>query len=273
MLVYRSKTVLAAAVFSATMVPVMPVHAASVQLAPHRAVYTVALEEASDRSGINDMRGRIVYEFRGSPCEGYTTSFRFVTEIAARAGRRVSDQQTTTFEDAAGDAFRFVTRTFVDQRPDRSIEGMATRTDDSTNVTLTEPEEDTFDLAPASFPTAHMIDLIERAAAGERFYEKKLFDGSDDADKVMTTTVIIGPEKASEDDDADAIGAVAETPFRNVSVAYFDEVAEGEGLPEYSIAFKMHDNGITRSLTMDYGDFVLSGTMEELELFEATDCS
>lgn len=273
MFVYRNETAFAAAIMSAVLVPATSVQAASVQLAPHRAVYAVALEEATDRSGINDMRGRIVYEFRGSACEGYTTSFRFVTQIAARAGSRVTDQQTTTFEDAAGETFRFVTRTFVDQRPDRTIEGTAQRGDAATIVTLTEPEDEEFELAPAAFPTAHMIDLIERAASGERFYERKLFDGSDDADKVMTTTVIIGPEKSGDDDDEDAIGAVSDTPFRNVSVAYFDEVAEGEGLPEYSIAFKMHDNGITRSLSMDYGDFVLSGTMEELELFAVEDCS
>lgn len=272
MFVYRNETAFVAAILTTALVSAAPVHAASVQLAPHRAVYAVVLEEATDRSGINDMRGRIVYEFRGSVCEGYTTSFRFVTQIAARAGRRVTDQQTTTFEDAAGETFRFVTRTFVDRRPDRTIEGTAMQDGGATIVTLSEPESEAFELAPAAFPTAHMIDLIERAEAGERFYEKRLFDGSDDADKVMTTTVVIGPEKADAEDDSDAIGALAEAPFRNVSVTYFDEVAEGEGLPEYSIAFKMHDNGITRSLTMDYGDFVLSGTMEELELFEAEDC-
>lgn len=251
-----------------------PAHAGNVQLSPHRAVYAVELEEATDRSGITGMRGRIVYEFRGSACDGYTTSFRFVTQITARGGGRVTDQQTTTFEEADGSAFRFITRTFVDQRPDRTIKGTAERGADATLVILTEPEENELRLDPAAFPTAHMIDLIERAAAGERFYEKKLFDGSDDADAVMTTTVVIGPEKNARDDDPDAVGAVAGKPFRNVSVAYFGETAQGQGenLPEYRIAFKLHDNGITRSLEMDYGDFRLSGTMEELELFAPEEC-
>ncbi|QBK30666.1 cell envelope integrity EipB family protein [Roseitalea porphyridii] len=270
---YREAGTLAVAVcaLAASMSPAL---AAGVQLVPHRAVYAVALDEASDRSGINDMRGRIVYEFRGSACAGYTTNFRFVTQIASRAGARVTDQQTTTFEEGDGSLFRFVTRTFVDQEPDRTIEGTAERTDDATLVTLTEPEDAAFELDPAAFPTAHMIDLIERADAGERFYEKKIYDGSDDADKVMTTTVIIGPEKTEEAEDRDALDPIADSPFRNVSVAYFDELAqgEGEGLPDYRIAFKMHDNGITRSLEMDYGDFSLTGTMEELELFELEEC-
>jgi len=270
---YRQAGTLAVAVCAAA-ASMSPALAAGVQLVPHRAVYAVALDEASDRSGINDMRGRIVYEFRGSACAGYTTNFRFVTQIASRAGARVTDQQTTTFEEGDGSLFRFVTRTFVDQESDRTMEGTAERTDDATLVTLTEPEDAEFELDPAAFPTAHMIDLIERADAGERFYEKKIYDGSDDADKVMTTTVIIGPEKSGEADDPDALDPIADSPFRNVSVAYFDELAqgEGEGLPDYRIAFKMHDNGITRSLEMDYGDFSLTGTMEELELFELEEC-
>lgn len=253
---------------------ISPGLAAGVQLAPHRAVYAVELDEATDRSGITGMRGRIVYEFRGSPCDGYTTNFRFVTQIASRAGARVTDQQTTTFEEGDGSLFRFVTRTFVDQRPDRTTQGVAERTDDATLVSLTEPEDTEFELDPAAFPTAHMIDLLARAEAGERFYEKKIYDGSDDADQVMTTTVIIGPEKTAEADDPDAMQAIAGSAYRNVSVAYFDELeqGQGEGLPSYRIAFKMHDNGITRSLEMDYGDFSLTGTMEELELFELEQC-
>ena len=51
-------------------------------LQPHRAVYDLALDKASDRSGITGLSGRMVYEFNGSPCEGYTVKFRFVTQIA-----------------------------------------------------------------------------------------------------------------------------------------------------------------------------------------------
>ncbi|WP_306119952.1 MULTISPECIES: cell envelope integrity EipB family protein [unclassified Roseitalea] len=249
----------------------MPAIAAD--LAPHRAIYDVVLSEASERSGISDMRGRIAYEFRGSACEGYTTNFRFVTQIAVRGAERVTDQQTTTYEAGDGSMFRYVTRTFVDRRLDLHVEGTAMRTDEGIVVDRTEPVDDELTLPPAMFPTEHMIDLIERAEAGERFYEAPIYDGSDEGDRVLTTTVVVGPEKRDEADDPDAIGALADEPFRNVSVAYFDPAdLEGEGLPDYRIAFKMHDSGITRSLEMDYGDFVIEGTMEELELLEADEC-
>ena len=69
-------------------------------LAPHRAVYDLALDKASDRSGITALTGRMVCEFNGSACEGYTVNFRFVTKINTRDVTRLTDQQTTTFEDA-----------------------------------------------------------------------------------------------------------------------------------------------------------------------------
>ncbi len=250
------------------------VSAAAIDLAPHRAVYDVSLAEASDRSGINAMRGRIAYEFRGSACEGYTTNFRFVTELSARGNARVTDQQTSTFEAGDGSLFRFVTRVFVDEREDTHVEGMAERRDGGLLVMRDEPVDDELELASAVFPTAHLIDLLTRAEAGERFYEQPIYDASDEGDRIMTTTVIVGdpraPETNAEDDDA--IGALEGDTFRNVSIAYFDLQETGDGLPEYRISFKLHDSGITRSLEMDYGDFVLEGTMEELELFEADDC-
>ena len=250
---------------------------ASVTLAPHRAVYDVALKEASDRSGITSMRGRIVYEFRGSACEGYTTNFRFVTQIGAQGSRRVTDQQTTTYEEGDASLFRFVTKTFVDEREDKHLAGTATRDGEQTIVRMSEPEPGETDLAPALFPTQHMIDLIRRANAGERFYEETLFDGSDEADRVMTTTVVIGPQKTPADDEpgSDIAEAIAQAPVRNVSIAYFTEAGEGggEGRPEYRISFKMYDNGVTRSLELDYGDFVLSGALEDLEIFPAEPCN
>ena len=50
-------------------------------LIAHRAIYDLELKDASERSGISGMSGRMVYEFDGNDCTGYTTNFRFVTQI------------------------------------------------------------------------------------------------------------------------------------------------------------------------------------------------
>jgi len=73
--------------------------ASTVTLVPHRAVYDLTLDRADEKSGISGLTGRMVYEFNGSACDGYTTNFRFVTRIDMdEQPQRVTDQQTTTFE-------------------------------------------------------------------------------------------------------------------------------------------------------------------------------
>jgi hypothetical protein len=264
----------AAAVFAAIAGGALPDEATAQALAPHRAVYDVALKDASDRSGITGMNGRIVYEFQGSVCDGYTTNFRFVTRIRSASGNRLTDQQTSTYEDGAGKNFRFVTKSFVDEKLDRELSGSAVRENDALVVELKKPETAEFSLSSAMFPTAHMIDLLKRADEGENIYETKIFDGSEDGDRVMTTTVILGPEKTGAEGDGKNAGPLKGDPFRNVSISYFGEESEnaGEALPEYQISFKLYDNGVTRDLVMDYGDFTLTGALTQIEMLPQESC-
>lgn len=266
---------IAVAAFLPAIATTHPAYAMAQTLAPHRAVYDVALKDASDRSGILSMNGRIVFEFRGSACDGYTTNFRFVTRVRSASGNRLTDQQTSTYEDGAGETFRFMTKSFVDEKLDHEVSGAAARENDSIVVTLKEPTRQEIVLEPALFPSAHMLDLIDRAANGETFYETKIYDGSEEADRVMTTTVVIGQEKTVLDGDADAADALKDDPYRNVSISYYDVQTEdhsGEALPDYEIAFKLYDNGVTRDLQMDYGDFALTGHLTQLELLPEQRC-
>jgi hypothetical protein len=248
--------------------------AAGAGLAAHRAVYDLSLKDASERSGISGMVGRMVYEFNGSPCEGYTVSFRFVTEIASGEDSRLTDQQTTTFEDIRKGTFRFVTRSFVDQKLDHEVRGSAEVKGDGLAVALEQPDKLALDIALARFPTEHMIELINKARNGERFYESRIYDGSDEGDKAMITTTILGDKQPVEKSDAEAkkAGELANDAYWPVSMSYFEESFEGDGLPVYSIAFKLYENGVTRDLTMDYGDFVLEGQLAQLDMYDPEPC-
>ncbi|MDN2564711.1 cell envelope integrity EipB family protein [Aquibium sp. A9E412] len=240
-------------------------------LVPHRAVYDLELERASDRSGIGAISGRLAYEFSGSRCAGYTVTFRHVAEIQTDEIARITDQQTTTFESGEGDLLRFATRSFVDQSLEFESRGTARATPEGTEVSLEKPEAGTFTLPPARFPTAHLLELMEKAAAGTTFYEAPIYDGSGDADEVMTTTVVIGkPETLAADAPEHAVlGELADEPFRPVTIAYFDAASTGgEQTPSYHIGFKLYDNGVSADLTMDYGEYAIAGRLVDLATFE-----
>jgi EipB-like len=239
-------------------------------LVAHRAVYDLRLKDVSERSGIEGMFGRMVYEFTGSACSGFTTNFRFVTKIDTGEEMRLTDQQTTTFENTASGQFRFDTKSFTDEKLDKQVTGEASDSPDGMKVALAKPEAREVDLTPAQFPTEHMLEVIENARAGKRFFEARIFDGSEDGDQSLMTSTVVGAQQMPQPDDADAnsAGEFAAKPYWPVTMAYFNEDTKTDALPVYRMSFKLYDNGITRDLTMDYGDFVLSGTLSKLELLD-----
>ncbi len=248
--------------------------ASAAMLASHRAVYDLELGNASERSGISGMYGRMVYEFEGNDCDGYRVNFRFVTRIDTGGETKVTDQQTTTFEDLKTNNFEFETRSFNGQALDKELTGTAEKSKDGVRVELSVPQSRSLDLATSRFPTEHMKEVIAHAQNGDRFFESRIFDGSDNGDKTLFTTTIVGKPVTPKADDPDAANAgdLGKKPAWPVTIAYFNDIAGKDALPIYQISFKLYDNGVTRDLTMDYGDFVLKGKLAELKFLKNTSC-
>ncbi|MBP1845943.1 hypothetical protein J2046_004217 [Rhizobium petrolearium] len=247
---------------------------AALALVPHRAIYDLKLKDASERSGIEGMFGRMVYEFTGSACTGFSTNFRLVTRIDTGEETRLSDQQTTTFEDMSARQFHFETKSFTDEQLDRQVSGDASVAEKGVKVEITQPDGREIDLPASDFPTGHMLDVIRNAKQGKHFFEARVFDGSENGDQALLTTTVIGKPQTPQKDDADAdkAGEFSKTPFWPVTIAYFNEATQGDPMPVYNMSFKLYENGITRDLTLDYGDFVLSGSLVKLEMLGKTDC-
>lgn len=243
-------------------------------LVPHRAVYEIQLKQASERSGIEGMRGRMVYEFNGSECEGYTTNFRFVTRIDTGEQIRVTDQQSMTFENLATGKFRFETKSFTDDQMDKDVSGAAADENGKVKILIEQPEPRALELADSRFPAEHMLEVIENARKGKSLFEARIFDGSEDGDKSYLTTTIVGPARqpTSVEGADKSTGPLAGQAYWPVSIAYFDEKASGDLLPIYTQSFKLYENGISRDLMLDYGDFVLTGKLTKLEVLGSGDC-
>ena len=62
-----------------------------------------------------------------------------------------------------------------------------------------------------------------------------------------------------------------------VSIAYFNDGGSekeenGEEVPDYQMSFTLFENGVARNLTMNYGDYVLAGKLEQLDALEISEC-
>ena len=143
----------------------VPAESATV-LAPHRAVYDLKLARSTGKRSVEMVRGRILYDFTGSACEGYALQFRQVSEINSGEGKvALSDLQATTWEEGDGKSFRFNSQNRVNERVVDSVEGNAGRGGAGVAVTLSKPKQKNFDVdAKVAFPTEHMRRIIEAAS-------------------------------------------------------------------------------------------------------------
>src|ERR1700720_2694468 len=140
--------------------------AAGVPFLPHEALYDLNLVKSRGANPVNSARGRILYNFSGSACEGYTSEFRQVSELNSGEGKvTLSDLRSTSWEDAAGNSFRFKIDTRMNDGQPSPVDGVAERTGDHITVKLKQPEAKTFTLDDDTvFPT----EQIERIIAAAR---------------------------------------------------------------------------------------------------------
>src|SRR3569623_1840440 len=113
-----------------------PAEAADVtSFAPHRAVYDLSLGDASAGSGVTGIVGRMVYELKGSPCDGYTQNMRFVTVMTNQDGAEtVSDLRNSSWEEADAKKLRFSSIQYQNDQVADSSQGDALRSKGTTPV-------------------------------------------------------------------------------------------------------------------------------------------
>jgi hypothetical protein len=249
-----------------------------IMLAPHRAIYDLKLSQSHKRS-LEAVRGRIVYDFSGSACEGYALRFRQVTELDSGEGKAaVSDLRSTTWEDGEAKNFRFTSQNYLNDDIVDSVDGRAERRQDGVTVDLTKPATKKADLGDVVFPAEHMRRVIAAARAAKTILELPIFDGSETGEKVYDTLTVIGhklaPDEKKANDPTAREKTLASMPRWPVTISYFDKVKadKGEQTPVYSIHFELLENGISRAVSLDYGDFSIVGDMTSLELKDAKPC-
>jgi hypothetical protein len=191
----------------------------------------------------------------------------------AEGPTRISDMRSTTFEDANGKTFAFKTETQIDDEPADSIDGHAQRMPDAVAVALTKPKEENLDIDhSALFPTEHLKYILAAAEAGRHILEEKVYDGSDTGEKIFQTTTFIGdPVTKAPIEPAVQIPLLKDMRRWPVTISYF-ETEKRDGEPAYVLSFDLYENGISRALKLDYGDFALAGEMTELTLLPVQKC-
>jgi hypothetical protein len=259
-----------------------PARAAGPGFLSHQALYELSLVKSRGANAISGARGRILYNFSGSSCEGYTSEFRQVSELNSGEGKlTLSDLRSTSWEDATGKSYRFKIDTRMNDAEAPPVDGLAERVGDHITVKLKQPVAKTFNLeGSVVFPTEQINRIIDAARAGKSVLELTVYDGSDNGEKVYSTLSVIGqpipgdrsiatPDPSTANDQ---MKALTRWP---VTVSYYDRDArakDGEQTPVYAMSFELFENGVSRALVLDYNDFVISGALGKFDVRDSKPC-
>lgn len=252
-------------------------------LAPHRAIYDMSLGQTRTGSSVTAIKGRMVYELTGSACEGFTQNMRFVTEMTSQEGpTSLTDLRSSTWEDGDANLFRFNSTTLRnDKQTDNSV-GDAQRAgaQGPVKVELTRPAKSSQTFKPGTYyPVQHSIALLLAAKAGRTALRADLYDGSEKGDKVYDTLARIGKLAGPGTNQklpavkADASKPLDTMPAWPISISYFEAGKDKQDqTPVYELSFLMFENGVSRRLVIDYGEFAIKGELSDIQFLPVSKC-
>ena len=248
--------------------PALP--APEAQVVPHRAVYSMSLASAKNSSGVIAAHGALAFEW-GDSCDGWTIEQRYKLQLVF--AQDVEVEITTnyiTWESKDGTAYRFTVRKTKNGKPEEEISGSAEL--DGTKGGTADfrlPAKNAMKLpAGTIFPTQHTLLLLERARAGDRMVPRVVFDGAT-AEGASLVSALIGRALPAPDTARDPL---LKRPGWTMHMAYFGINKANTAVPDYEIGMELQDNGVARGIRLDYTDFSIKGTLEELELLQKPPC-
>jgi len=238
------------------------------EIAPHRAVYRMALAKATSGSGIASAEGAMAMEW-GESCEGWTVEQRYRLRLDyTQGGESDIAVSFATYEAKDGSSYRFfIERARPGSVPD-SISGRAVRGEKAMRADFETPEPVTLDLpGDVLFPTQHSLAILDAAEAGQKFASSMVFDGNEVEEATEITAVIGRPIPAPSDGEA-----LLRRPSWPVRLAFFGPDGASDGLPDYEMGLRLYDNGIVTDMQLDYGDFVVDAVLDKLEALPKPGC-
>jgi hypothetical protein len=242
----------------------LPATAQAVELASHRAAYRLSLAEGGD-GAVTSVRGGLVMEWKKA-CDGWTSSQRLAFQAGQAEGPPFSyDVRFSSWESDTDDRLHFSMRSFDNGKPSEEFRGEASLPDsggDGRADFSVPPGKSVALPAGTLFPTRHIKALIAAAERGERFVSVPVFDGSG-LDSLSNVSAVIGRNWPGE---------AGQPAAWTMNLAYH-KLSDRSEEPEFQLSFRLRADGVTDDITLDYGQFVLHGTLDDLEKLPAPACN
>lgn len=261
-----------AALAGAALLACAPVGAGAAEIAPHRALYTMELASAKTDSGVAAATGTMAYQW-GETCDGWTIEQRYKLTMGYSESEDVEILSNfVTWEAKDGLHYRFNQRESRNGKAEDEIRGEAALQGAGKPGTAVfeKPKPQTMNMpAGTLFPSAHTMLLINEAQKGTSFLSKQVFDGATEENAVLVSAVI-GP-KVEPDAEAAKTSPLLQRPGWRMRLAFFPADPKAEK-PDYELGMLLLDNGISRDMLIDYGDYAIKATLSTIEALPKPHC-
>jgi hypothetical protein len=245
---------------------------AAAEIASHRALYKMSLGRAGGDSGVTAASGTMAYQW-GESCDGWTVEQRYRMKMGYAESPDVSIASNfVTWEAKDGLRYRFNQKETRNAGDEEEVKGEAKLDGPGQGGTAAFelPKDKKFKLpVGVLFPSAHTIAVIKKAEGGENFMSQQVFDGAT-AEGPVLVSAVIGP-KVAPDPEAAKKSPLLNRPGWRVRLAFFPADQKAEK-PDYELGMVLLDNGVSRDMVIDYGDYAIRGTLEDIEALPKPGC-
>lgn len=198
-------------------------------------------------------------------CTGWATTQHMVLilrNVDGSLDKTVSDYMT--WESKDGKTLTFTTRESDNDGPEQVDDaGSATHAPDGSGVvSYTTPADTKYSLPPGTlFPMQHTAALLAAGDNGEKFISPPLFDGTD-AYGAQATFVTVLKHYQGGKTKWPALDGLASS---DVDIAFFDRKSSDQ-TPNFQTSMRYFNDGVATNLVLDFGDFVMTGTLTRLTI-------
>lgn len=266
-------------------VSALEAHSVHPPMLSHRAIYKVSLARKQNNGQVLSVDGRMATQWQET-CDGLISEQRIVTDMVDEASEKsLSDISASSWESLDGLRYRFSMRQRLDDKIVAEYEGKAgypSALADGTAI-LRKPKDKEIKLPPGVlFPSAYIQALLDAARMGQKNVSRQVFDGTSESDYYQVISSIgagTNAQAASHAEEASknppphqsVTNAISGLTWWPVQVSYYG-LGKNEGLPEFEMAFKLYDNGVSADLTLDYGAFALFASLQRIEAYKRPNC-
>ena len=246
--------------------------AGAAEIAPHHALYSMSLGATHGDAGVTGAGGTMAYQW-GESCDGWTVEQRYRLKMAYAESQDVSiSSNFVTWESKDGLRYRFNQKETRNGTDSDEIRGKAKLdgTDKGGTVEFEKPQPKSLKLPPGVlFPSSHTIFLIDKAKAGENFISRQLFDGATVENAVLVSAVI--GAKVEPDEESAKKSPLLNRPGWRVRLAFFPADQKAEK-PDYELGMLLLDNGVSRDMVIDYGEYSIRAKLDDIEALPRPGC-